>query len=173
MSFSTHHLADGESVLVDTRPHGRVLLWPATAFVLASGATSFTLGMVTAAGHGTRVGVLVLGTAALLVLPASVLPWLRWLTTRYVVTDRRLIVRLGTVRRQGHDVPLSRVTDVWFGHGPLGRLLGCGTVVVECGSGRERVVLADVPHVEAVQREINRLAGHRSPGQPRVGTLGG
>ena len=37
-----------------------------------------------------------------------------WLTTRYVVTDRRVLMRSGVLSRNGRDVPLTRVNDVSF-----------------------------------------------------------
>jgi uncharacterized membrane protein YdbT with pleckstrin-like domain len=85
-------------------------------------------------------------------------PFLRWRTTRYVVTDRRLITRRGVVARSGRDVPLSRITDVSFSHGLLERLLGCGTLLVESAGERGPLVLADVPGVERVQGLLLELA---------------
>jgi uncharacterized membrane protein YdbT with pleckstrin-like domain len=97
---------------------------------------------------------------ALLVLARwSLWPFLRWLTTSYVVTDRRLITRRGIIARQGRDMPLSRINDVTFNHsGLLERMLGCGTLVVESAGERGQLVLADVPRVEEVQRDVYRLA---------------
>ena len=36
-------------------------------------------------------------------------------------------------------------------------MLGCGTLVVESGGERGQLVLADVPEVEIVQREVYQL----------------
>ena len=92
-------------------------------------------------------------------LRLTVWPFLKWLTTSYVVTDRRIITRVGVVARHGRDMPISRVNDVTFEHsGILERLLGCGTLVVESAGERGQLVLRDVPHVEEVQRDVYRLA---------------
>jgi len=86
-------------------------------------------------------------------------PFLKWITTSYIVTDRRLITRVGVIARSGRDMPLSRVNDVTFAHeGLLERILGCGTLVVESAGERGQLVLRDVPHVEDVQRDVYRLA---------------
>ena len=37
-----------------------------------------------------------------------------WLTATYTITTRRLITRHGVITRKGHDIPLSRVSDVAY-----------------------------------------------------------
>jgi uncharacterized membrane protein YdbT with pleckstrin-like domain len=114
-----------------------------------------------------RLGVLVVGLALLAFY--TVRPFLKWVTTHFVVTDRRVLVRTGILARSGRDIPLSRINDITFSHTFLERLLGCGTLVVESAGERGQVTLADVPHVERVQRELydlvertdNRLRGVR------------
>ena len=58
-------------------------------------------------------------------------PVLRWRTTTYELTTRRLRTRFGILTRRGRDIPLSRINDVSFERGPLDRLLGAGRLVVE------------------------------------------
>ena len=43
-----------------------------------------------------------------------VYPLLRWRTTRYELTTKRMRLRIGVVARTGSDIPLSRITDVSF-----------------------------------------------------------
>ena len=59
----------------------------------------------------------------------TLLPFLRWWTTVYVLTDRRLILREGLIARSGRDIPLGRINDVSFSHTAIERVLGCGTLV--------------------------------------------
>jgi uncharacterized membrane protein YdbT with pleckstrin-like domain len=96
-------------------------------------------------------------------------PFLRWVTTHYVVTDRRLITRRGVVSRTGRDVPLARVSDISFSHNVFERMLGCGTLVVDSGGDGGQLVLADVPRVEHVQRRIHDLAARASGDRPGSG----
>src|SRR3712207_8499637 len=42
----------------------------------------------------------------------TVFPVLRWRTTHFVVTDRRVLVREGVLTRQGMDIPLRRISSV-------------------------------------------------------------
>jgi membrane protein YdbS with pleckstrin-like domain len=85
-------------------------------------------------------------------------PLLKWRTTRYEVTTKRMRLRTGVVARNGSDIPLSRITDVSFRKSPLDRLLGCGTLVVEAAGEHAEIVLRQVPHVERVSATLFQLA---------------
>jgi membrane protein YdbS with pleckstrin-like domain len=84
-------------------------------------------------------------------------PLLRWRTTRYELTTRRMRLRTGVVARNGSDIPLSRITDVSFRKSPLDRLLGCGTLVVESAGEHAEIILRQVPHVERVSATLFQL----------------
>ena len=84
-------------------------------------------------------------------------PFLYWLTTQYVITDHRIIVRTGLISRSGRDMPLSRVNDVSFRKTALERMLNCGTLMIESAGTQGQLIIASVPDVEDIQREIYRL----------------
>ena len=71
-------------------------------------------------------------------------------------TTRRIIVRTGLVARKGRDMPLSKVNNVSFDISFWGRLLNYGVLTVDSASD-EALVIADVPGVENIQREVQRL----------------
>jgi uncharacterized membrane protein YdbT with pleckstrin-like domain len=102
-----------------------------------------------------RWAIAVVGLLVLLVW--SLWPYLRWRTTQFVLTNRRVILRTGVLSRTGRDIPLHRVNDVTFSHSLFERILRCGTLVVESGGERGQLSLRDVPQVESVQREVYRL----------------
>lgn len=79
---------------------------------------------------------------------------------RYVVTSHRIVVRDGLLVRRGTDIPLSRITDVGFRQGPVERLLGTGTLIVESGGARGRLELPDVPEIDTFCSIVHeRLVG--------------
>jgi membrane protein YdbS with pleckstrin-like domain len=82
---------------------------------------------------------------------------LRWRTTTYELTTRRLRMRDGIVTRHGRDIPLARINDVSFERGPLDRLLGSGRLVVESAAEHGQILLRDIPRVESVQATLFRL----------------
>lgn len=152
-------LADDEVVVMALRPHWKELVAPALVLLVVSPLATYTAGVLPEGDVQLWLRLAVVAVAVLLVLRWVVWPFLRWVTTAYVVTDRRLITRVGVITRSGRDMPLSRVNDVTFEHdGILERLLRCGTLVVESAGERGQLVLRDVPRVEEVQRDIYRLA---------------
>ena len=86
-----------------------------------------------------------------------IVPVLRWRTTTYELTTRRLRTRYGLVTRRGRDIPLARINDVSFEKGLLDRLLGAGRLVVESAGEHGQIVLRDIPQVEQVQATLYRL----------------
>jgi len=68
-----------------------------------------------------------------------------------------LRLRDGIVARNGRDIPLSRITDISFRKGPLDRLLGSGTLVVESAGEHGQLRLTEIPHVERVQALLFQL----------------
>ncbi len=143
-------------MVVWTRTHWKALVLP-TVVLIATCAVGGFLFAAAVAKVSQPLGYVVLVAAAGVVGWLSIRPFLRWLATSYTVTDRRIIISSGVLRRTGRDVALQHVTDVRFERGLLDRLLGCGTVVVCDASEYGRSVLADVPHVRAVQTALDEV----------------
>ena len=153
VAISRRLLNEGESVVVDTRTHVKALLLPLVCLVvlLAIGAA-----VQTQVDNGT-VTLVVWVLLAVVAVWFVLRPVLDWLTATYTVTDRRLITRRGVLVRRGHDIPLSRISDVAYEFGVIDRMLGCGTLIISDASTHGQVRLHDIPHVEETQRTINRL----------------
>ena len=152
-------LADDEEIVMALRPHWKEMVWPVVVLLVVSPVATYVATVIPENGAQMWLRIAVVVVAALLVLRLTVWPFLKWITTAYVVTDRRIITRVGVVARQGRDMPISRINDVSFEHSSiLERLLGCGTLVIESAGERGQLVLRDVPRVEEVQRDVYRLA---------------
>ena len=94
-----------------------------------------------------------------LVARFTLVPVIRWRTTHFVVTTRRVLVRSGLLTRRGLDIPLNRITGVEFRQSLFERLLGVGTLVIESPSD-EALELRDIPRVEQVHTLLyQELAG--------------
>ena len=157
MAYPTKLLAEDEDLVLDLHPHWKALVAPVLALVVILGVAGFAAAWIP---EGDRQGLLrlLVGLVALGLLGAFVLkPFLKWTTTHFVITDRRVLMRSGILSRSGRDVPLSRINDITFEHTFVERLLGCGTLIVESAGERGQVTLSDVPHVESVQRKLYDL----------------
>ncbi len=113
---------------------------------------------------------LVIGLVALLAaLIWFGVPFLRWRTTVYEVTTRRLRLREGILTRSGRDFPLNRISDVSFSQDLLDRMFGCGRLVVESPGEMGRLVLSEIPDVKRVQAVLFELVGEEESRLGRVG----
>jgi len=153
VAISRKLLNDDERVVVSTRTHAKVLLLPLLGLLLC-----LVVGDLVQFSTGSRPLHLAVWVLALIgIIWLFVRPLLEWLATAYTITDRRLITRRGVLTRRGHDIPLSRISDVGYEFGLVDRMLGCGTLRISDASTDGEVVLHDIPHVEQVQRTLNDL----------------
>ena len=157
MPFPENVLDDGEQIVRNLRPHWRRIAVPVGLVPVVVGLASY--GWFALPDDRARKWLrwLILAVALIILIWWSLRPILRWLTTRYVVTNRRVLMRNGVVSRTGRDVPLTRVNDVSFSRSVVERMFGSGTLIIESAGDRGQVVLTDVPQVEGVQRDIYRL----------------
>jgi membrane protein YdbS with pleckstrin-like domain len=156
--FSRKLLNEGEHVVVSTRTHVKALLLPAVLLIVVAAVAGYATSFTGRAGNAQPLLTAVIWLLALVVAwPLVLRPFLRWLTTTYTVTTRRLITRTGILSRHGHDIPVPRISDVAYEHGLVDRLLGCGTLVISDASEQGRVRLPDIPHVEQVHLQISDL----------------
>lgn len=155
MAYPKKLLAEDETVVLDTRTHWKALVVPVVELVGVLAVTGFLLAYFD--DRPSWATWTILGGAALLVLLSFVVPFLRWRTTLFVVTTKRVVTRQGILTRSGRDVPLNRINDVSFSHNVLERILRCGTLTVESAGERGQVVLSDIPRVAEVQRTVYEL----------------
>lgn len=150
-------LAPGETRVITLHPHWKVLVGPVALAVLI---LAVALVAITAIpfGKAAPIAALVLGGIAIVgVMWSLMIPLLRWRTTRYELTSRRLRVREGILSVTGRDIPLSRVTDVSFETTLLDRLLGAGTIVVESPGEHGQVRLTQIPRAQYLQSMLFQL----------------
>lgn len=162
MAFSRRLLNEGEHVVVSTHTHVKALLAPAVWLIVLAGLAGYLSSYPS--GKARTLLLLVIWVAALAAAVWLVgRRFLRWLSTSYTVTNRRLIVRTGVLSRRGHEIPIARISDVSYEHGLVDRILGCGTLIVSDASERGPLVLDDIPHVEQVHLELSDLLYHGDP----------
>ena len=161
MAYPARLLAEDEHIVHEMRPHWRMLVLPAVLLLVIVGLWPYLharIGVWLDAGTTRSTLRWLLAAFAVIALFFLVVqPFLRWFTSLYVITDRRIIVRRGIIAREGRDMPLSRVNDVSFSHTVLERVFNCGSIVVESAGTHGQLVIANVPNVEDMQREIYRL----------------
>ena len=151
MPFPRRLLNDGEEIVLDLRPHWWFFAGPAVALAAA---------IVAAVAVSTKTDSAVV-QLPLLVLVLVALGWVlvrvaRWSTTNFVLTNDRLIVRSGVLRKRGREIPLERVNDITVTQTLLRRMLGAGDLVIESAGERGQEAFPGCPHPGRVQNEIYR-----------------
>lgn len=152
-------LGEGERVVLHLRTHPKALVLPVLCLVLA-----LAVGVLAQVWLPQVVALVVWALVVVAVLGWSVRPFLAWLVTTYTFTNRRLITRRGVLTRRGHDIPLTRVSDVESEVDLVDRLFGCGTLVISDASTNGSVRLHDIPQVEEAQRVLSELL-HGGPAE--------
>ncbi|MCL2543331.1 MAG: PH domain-containing protein [Nocardioidaceae bacterium] len=153
MAISKKLLNPGEHLILSCRQHVKALFGPIFLLVVL-------LAIGVAVQIETSWQTLHLIVWALVVIGAIwmfVAPLLDWLATVYGFTDRRIITRKGIITRRGHDIPLSRVSDIESEINLMDRPFGCGSLLVSDASTNGTTRLNDIPNIEAVQRQLNEL----------------
>jgi uncharacterized membrane protein YdbT with pleckstrin-like domain len=145
-------LTEGEQLVLRLHPHAKTMIGP-SAILLVIAAAAVVLVVLLPVGTASSVAVRVVIGAVALVAAAIWfgVPFLRWRTTSYEITTRRLRLREGVLSRSGRDFPLNRISDVSFSQSLLDRLLGCGKLIVESPGEQGQLVLTEIPRVKDVQ----------------------
>lgn len=159
MGLSPKLLGADEHEVLHLRTHPKKLvapvLWLLLLAVLLGAGLALVPRYLSAPWTDWALGLLALVLLVLFVWQV-VLPVLRWLTTTYTFTDRRIISRRGLITRTGHDLPLRRINDVSYARSLTDRLFGCGTLVVTTAA-EQPVILSDVSQIEHVHLVMNDL----------------
>src|SRR5262245_47591057 len=104
MGYPEGLLAPDERLLLHRHPHWKMLFWPAVAFIMATALAGFAGGLAWRhVGDTARTAVLVAIAAvwAVVVLWRGVGPVIRWGSTHFIITDRRVLVRDGVLTHTG------------------------------------------------------------------------
>jgi uncharacterized membrane protein YdbT with pleckstrin-like domain len=119
MSYVDKSLLPDERVTYRTHLHKIIFVWPA---VVALFAVTLLLVGSWLAGVGT------------LLLVAAIISelgiWVRYTTSEFAVTNRRVIIKVGLLSRRTLEMMLSKIEAVAVDQGIGGRIFGYGTITV-------------------------------------------
>ncbi len=121
MGYVDSNLLPNEQVTYRARLHRIIYLFPVCVLTLAI--------VVAITGYGFLA--LGLGLIGLVLL---VPPWIRSISSEFAVTNKRVLVKVGLVRRHSLELLLQKVEGIGVDQGILGRILGYGTITVS-GTG--------------------------------------
>lgn len=155
MAISNDQLGQDETIVASMRTHAKVLFWPIIILILLAAALGLGIAFFPPAWQPWANYALI-ALFVILVVWLVLAPVLRWSSSTYTITDRRIITRKGVLNRTGHDLPLRRINNVNYERSITDRMLGCGTLIFETAAGQP-LTLPDVPHVEQVHVTVTEL----------------
>ena len=168
-------MTPGEQLVLRLHAHGKTMVTPALVLLLIVVLAAASVAIIFLPASATHLWPIraAIGVAALVAAVAWFgIPLLRWRTTTYEVTTRRLRLREGIVSRTGRDFPLNRISDVSFSQGLLDRMLGCGRLIVESPAEHGQLTLTEIPDVQRVQGIVFQLVGDEAARTGRLGPPG-
>ena len=153
MGYPTKLLAQDETIKYEMHPHWRALLGPIIVLIINVFVGSFLIAIAPWSWLKWVIG----AAMVFFLFWPSLFLFLRWITTEYVFTDRRVIVRQGILTKRGRDVPLAKINNVSFYVPFLGRILNFGMLDIQSAGENDGLSIKDVPNVESIQRDVYEL----------------
>src|SRR6478752_6340255 len=158
MPYPDNLLVQGERVIVRKRPHWKVLILPTVFFILIIGG-----GVALATWINSRdlsneaiIDYVIIGVAVVALIILVLVPFIRWRTEHFVITNHHVFFRSGSLSRREHQIPLGQIanmeTEVTF----WGRLMGYGSLIVE-SSADQPLKFRNVASLSKVQAQLNQL----------------
>lgn len=161
MGYPDDQLARGEVVKLHTHPHWKEgvapILWFVVFLAIGAIAITYTAQLENADVRLWLIVAEVVITLALLIWLA-VIPWIRWRSTHYVITDQRIMWREGLVTRESRHIPLARVNTVSYTQNVWERIFGFGDMNIDSASDDGEINLVDVPRVDKTKALLYQLA---------------
>jgi uncharacterized membrane protein YdbT with pleckstrin-like domain len=117
MSYVESNLLPNEEITYRARLHPIIYALPALVFVVA---------LLAALGGGWIAGGAIGVIGFVLFLP----PWIRSVSSEFAITNKRVLIKVGLIRRHSLELLLQKVEGIGVDQGILGRILGYGTITV-------------------------------------------
>jgi uncharacterized membrane protein YdbT with pleckstrin-like domain len=144
-------LEPGEQLIYRGHPSWRSTM----AFYLAGLIVVAAAGAIGYAVDGAGVAAAAAGAVFVAVL---ILGWLRRITTRYLITTKRMQIRRGLLSRQTEETRVERIVDVTVRQSLLERMLRVGAVDFDNASAQQGDLFrfSGIAHPQRLVRDVNR-----------------
>jgi membrane protein YdbS with pleckstrin-like domain len=130
VSYLDDHLLTGERIVYRARLHWTIFLTAIVVVVLGI-ALGILLQVVEPAY--SLAGAALAGIGLLLAIGPAV----RYISSEFAVTDKRVLGKLGFIERESKETLLSKVEAIAIDQGVIGRILGFGTVTITGTGGTQ------------------------------------
>ena len=143
MSYIEKNLMEGEQIIYEARQHWMIYWKPFVLLLIAIGLFAIPTSDVTL--------IMQICMSVLLLVVAGIWALNLYGGRKYILTNRRLILKRGLVRRESTDLVLRRCEGVSISQSIIGRMLSYGTVTVSTGEVANEFQLIEHPVTFATQ----------------------
>jgi len=145
MSYVEKNLLPNEQITYRAKLHWIIFALPVTVFLIAI--------LLPFVGANWMVGAVLAAVGLFLFIP----PWIDSLSSEFAVTNKRVLIKVGLIRRHSLELLLQKVEGIGVDQTLTGRILGYGTITVSgTGGTREafRLISNPLEFRRRVQAEI-------------------
>jgi len=150
MSYIDQNLMQGETVKYRSHLHKIIFFWPVTWLVVAI--------LIISNGEKTvSLGLLFMFFAII----SGLLTFLNYRTSEFGVTNKKIIVKIGFIRRNAFEMFLDKIESIHINQSIIGRILGFGSVIVSGTGGSKdpfHKINAPLQLRKIIQEEIAKLS---------------
>ena len=156
MAYPDNLLVRGEHVIVNKRPHWKVLILPTILFIVIIGGGFALARSLSSWTYSSTANWVIVGVGVIALIVLVLVPFIRWRTEHFVITNHHVFFRTGLLSRREHQIPLGQIanmeTEVTF----WGRLMGYGSLIVE-SSADQPLKFRNVASLSKIQAALNQL----------------
>jgi len=165
MSYLDDHLLAGERIVYRARLHWTIFL---TAIVVVLLGIGIWIILQVLGYDYSYAGLGLAGVGLLLAIG----PAIRYVTSEFAVTDKRVLGKVGFIERESDETLLSKIEAIAVDQGMIGRMFGFGTLMIT-GTGGTQEVFSGISDPLQFRRQIQsqiiaqeERRGAQSGGQP-------
>jgi uncharacterized membrane protein YdbT with pleckstrin-like domain len=159
MSYIHKSLLDGEEIVYLTRRHKIIFTWPVIWLLLS--AVLFGIKWFFVFRPEVNFALMIFSGIFLSVaLIHALVIWIRYRSAEFGVTNRRVIVKEGFIKRNTVEVFLKRVESVQVDQSIWGRILNFGTIIVSGTGGVSdplNMIRSPLEFKKQVQQQLARI----------------
>ncbi len=156
MAYPEHLLARGEQVMLHKHPTMKVLAFPILWFILIIGG-GFALAAILRNDSNHQLWwIIIAAVGVILLFLLSVVPFVKWRSEHFVITNVHVFFRTGFFKRREHQIPLGRIQNLETNVSFWGRIFGYGDLTVESAADQP-LAFYNVAAITKVQSLLNQL----------------
>jgi len=159
MSYIDDNLMPEENVIYRANLHWIIFVLPIIVFILffLPGAANLAVAITNPELQGMA---LFGGIMMLIGILPLVFTYITRVTSEFGLTNKRILVKVGFIRRKSIEVLLTKVEGIQVEQGIIGRMLGFGSIVITGTGGAKspfRKISAPLEFRKSVQEQIARV----------------